>query len=683
MDLRQYIFPIYSGNSIIGQGFIADGFFITAAHLVKDFPSCFIKLNENKIELTKEDPIFFDEYEEDNYHDPQIEDVVIFRFENFNSPLHLSEYIPQKGDILESYCMQEIMDIYSFNPTCEQTIVNAYPLEQEEGNYFYCKCNRLCGYSGSPLLKGNEVVGIMHGSNNKGICVFLKMGAILYHIGDYYYFNIDDSLMDSSDFQPNPTPDYETAFEWYMKAASQKHLEAIYNVARCYERGKGVDEDLEEAIAWYTKSATQGHVESQYTLGKYYLKGGNVSQDYKKAIYWFLLAAEKKHTLSLHELGLCSFKGLGFTRNYGTAIEWFRLAVEAGNVIQDTYYYLGLCYLNNKKNPLSLEVAVKYFQLAGDSNGAFYYLGLCHYNGWGVEKDYYKAFDYYKKAASRFGEFSQKAEYEVAMCYYNGNGVDRDYEEAVRWLNKAYNFNEAFFQLGMCYYKGHGVEKCYNTALRYYKKAAAMGSIKAQPKVAELYNILGAHYKDRRMIENAIEWNLKILEQGDTNSLWSIGHCYETMAYIGYYDKYGEAIKWYKQAWAHNNSSSLMDIMDCYEALFNLGDMEKCEEAIKWFIQVWDQGFIDALEYIGNCYEAMYNLGDKEKINDAIKWYKKAAAFNVYGACKSLCNIYKNGIGVSINKVESEKWAELADKYNPMSMFLKHTKSGNSHPMQE
>ena len=41
MELSQYIFPIYSGGTIVGQGFVADRYFITVAHVVKDFPDCF------------------------------------------------------------------------------------------------------------------------------------------------------------------------------------------------------------------------------------------------------------------------------------------------------------------------------------------------------------------------------------------------------------------------------------------------------------------------------------------------------------------------------------------------------------------------------------------------------------------------------------------------------------------
>jgi len=664
MNLKQCIFPIYSRGTIVGQGFLADGYFITAAHLVYDFPSCFTVLNNYRFDLSKELPIFIGEGNI-NY-DAQMIDVVLFQVDWIESPLHIAEYVPQKDDELESYCINEVMDLSSPNPSHQLTIEPATPTGEENGNYFYCYCKRFGGSSGSPILKDNAVVGIMHGGNNEGLCSFLKMEPVFYQLGEYFFYNVNDTLDNSNEFQPNPTPDFRTAFEWYKKAANLNYLDAMYNVAYCYERGKGVEKNFEKAIAWYTKSASQGHVESQYTLGKHYLTGDIVFVDYEKAIYWLRLAAEKKHTKSLYELGLCSFKGLGFAKSYKNAIDWFRLADESGsgNVNQDVYYYLGLCYLNNKDNPLSYEVAVNYFQKAGEKNEALYYLGLCHSNGWGVQKDNEKAFELFKKAAESFGKLTYKACYEVGMCYYKGNGVERDFEEAVRWYNKAFDCDEATFQLGMCYYKGKGVEICYNEALRYFLKVANKGDKIAQKMAAGLYRCLGEGYKDIKKIEKAIEWYSKCLNKENAEYFFAMGHCYETMGSIGYHDKYKEAIEWYKKGWDQGDTETFSFISDCYEILFKLGHKELFKEAILWYKQVWNQGNLKALRYVGNCYEEMFTEGYIDNIDEALLWYKKAAEFNDYKACMSISNIYKRGIGVPVNEAESEKWDALAIRYN-------------------
>lgn len=177
MELSQYIFPIYSGGTIVGQGFVADGYFITAAHVVKDFSDCFVILNGKRFDLAKEEPAFIGDGDID--HDPLMIDAALYPFNDIDSPLHLSNNVPKAGETLESYCVHEVMDVNSLNPyfnlTTEPAVING----DKEGNYFYCHCNRYGGSSGSPLLKSNEVIGIMHGGDDKELCAFLKVGTIL------------------------------------------------------------------------------------------------------------------------------------------------------------------------------------------------------------------------------------------------------------------------------------------------------------------------------------------------------------------------------------------------------------------------------------------------------------------------------------------------------------------------
>lgn len=172
MELYQCIFPIYSGGTIVGQGFVADGYFITAAHVVKDFPDCFAVLIGKRFELSKEEPAFIGEG--DINDDPQMMDVVLYPFDKIDSPLHLFDYVPKKGENFDSYCMHEVTEVNSLNPHFKLTMAVAVSTGDDEGNYFYCRCKRYGGSSGSPLLKGNEVVGIMHGGDNNGLSAFLK-----------------------------------------------------------------------------------------------------------------------------------------------------------------------------------------------------------------------------------------------------------------------------------------------------------------------------------------------------------------------------------------------------------------------------------------------------------------------------------------------------------------------------
>lgn len=176
MDLIQYIFPIYSGGTIIGQCFVADGYLITAAHVIMDFPACFTVINGKRFGFSNfypdKHPVFIGEG--NIHHDPLKIDVVIYSYDEIISPLKLSQEKPQKGNLMGSYSLHEVMDFTSPNPSHVLKMVSASANGEEEGNYFYCNCKQYSGSSGSPLLQGNEVIGIMHGGNDEGICAFLK-----------------------------------------------------------------------------------------------------------------------------------------------------------------------------------------------------------------------------------------------------------------------------------------------------------------------------------------------------------------------------------------------------------------------------------------------------------------------------------------------------------------------------
>ena len=57
--------------------------------------------------------------------------------------------------------------------------------------------------------------------------------------------------------------DDNKAFEWYFKAAEQRHAFAQYNLGLMYAKGEGVPRDDNKAVEWYFKAAEQGHALAQ------------------------------------------------------------------------------------------------------------------------------------------------------------------------------------------------------------------------------------------------------------------------------------------------------------------------------------------------------------------------------------------------------------------------------------
>lgn len=156
-------------------------------------------------------------------------------------------------------------------------------------------------------------------------------------------------------------------------------------------------------------------------------------------------------------------------KNYEEAVKWYKKAAEQGNA--DAQYKLGYCYAHGGYEiPLEMQ----------DSLGYNYEKGL------GVDQDFDKAIEWYRKSAE---QGNAEAQYSLADCYLCGRGVAMNEVEAIKWLHKAAEQGhiEAQYYLGKCYYKGiHGVLIDYDEAAKWYRKAAEQGDADA----AEQYNNL-------------------------------------------------------------------------------------------------------------------------------------------------------------------------------------------------
>ena len=86
--------------------------------------------------------------------------------------------------------------------------------------------------------------------------------------------------------------DYETAAQWYEKAALRGYAPAQSDLGYCYSNGYGMAKDPEKAVYWFEKAAVQGDVRAQYELGQCYRVGYGVKKDKKQAKAWLKKAAK-------------------------------------------------------------------------------------------------------------------------------------------------------------------------------------------------------------------------------------------------------------------------------------------------------------------------------------------------------------------------------------------------------
>lgn len=172
------VIPIHTSNNEEGCGFFIDHYFLTSGHVITDSENPRIYVNKRWINLTN--PIFY----EDNRTDPDCYDLAVFDVRDDYSELELFEGDIKPGEILKSISFKDLGEKYV---ECDVEVNDL-----REGNYFggLTDINLKAGCSGSPVLIGNKVVGMMTKGNNNdfdmpmnpdlplNFCIFLSSKAI-------------------------------------------------------------------------------------------------------------------------------------------------------------------------------------------------------------------------------------------------------------------------------------------------------------------------------------------------------------------------------------------------------------------------------------------------------------------------------------------------------------------------
>ncbi len=183
------------------------------------------------------------------------------------------------------------------------------------------------------------------------------------------------------------------AQEGHLKKAVQHFTEgskvgfskATFNLAVCYEQGRGVDQELEKAADLYLKAAKEGHPQANYNLGVFHLKGiGGVEQDITIAMKCIHSAAaagikQANSYLGIHYLNSTS------DRDQEKAASFLKKAVEKQDM--EAQYHLGLCYEHGWGVPMNTAMAASLYHKAAQSSHpvALHSLARFHELGLGGE----------------------------------------------------------------------------------------------------------------------------------------------------------------------------------------------------------------------------------------------------------------------------------------------------------
>ena len=199
-------------------------------------------------------------------------------------------------------------------------------------------------------------------------------------INEAYAGNPDAEFWYGTEFQDSGRP--EMAAKWFEAAVAKGHPQAMHNLARLYEDGKGVPKDLRRAFKLNLQSAKKGWSHAQQEIAVCYDEGRGVEPDLKEAVRWcelseksgyghasaqlawwyrfgkefiqkdcvkaaekYMLAARHGHFHSAHQLAWMYWHGEGIMRDFQKAEKWFRAGAYDGNPVclKDLALFLAAC----------------------------------------------------------------------------------------------------------------------------------------------------------------------------------------------------------------------------------------------------------------------------------------------------------------------------------------------------
>jgi TPR repeat protein len=237
--------------------------------------------------------------------------------------------------------------------------------------------------------------------------------------------------------------DYAKAFEQYRMAAERGSARAESKLGYLYQNGLGVTKDIDQARIWRQKVADQGNVDAKTALRQLQIQPNppdqtastnpppeagpqeqSLAEQYRKT-------ADQGDPAAQRNLGVLYESGWGVTKDIEQARLWYQKAANQGDALAT----MAIKRLQPQQSPPKQAASPNPSPAAANQEQSLTpaeenQRGDAYYYGRGVEPDYAKAMEWYRKAADRGLAVAQ---YNVGVI----SGVARDIEQAKIWYEKA------------------------------------------------------------------------------------------------------------------------------------------------------------------------------------------------------------------------------------------------------
>jgi len=120
-------------------------------------------------------------------------------------------------------------------------------------------------------------------------------------------------------------------FESVRQQAQDGKVQAMFEVGRMYERGRGTAINFSRAAEWYQKASSAGNAAAKGRLGILYFEGRGVPQDHQKAYRLLNGAANDNIPTAQYQLGLMYEWGTVVKQDKERALYWYKKALQGGD----------------------------------------------------------------------------------------------------------------------------------------------------------------------------------------------------------------------------------------------------------------------------------------------------------------------------------------------------------------
>lgn len=258
-----------------------------------------------------------------------------------------------------------------------------------------------------------------------------------------------------------------------------EHAQKLVNEAIKLHDNANTEDDKTKAVEKIKEAADLGHPIAQYNLAMSYFDGFGVEQSDEMGFKLLQIAAENKEfpcAEAMYVIGRSYYRGERVVQDYKKAYYWLEKAIAQN--FPDAYNLMGIMFREGCGVEKDAYKAMEYWQEAirlGNIDAIVNVASLYESGEGGMPKNYDKVFELMKIAAD---SGVAEAQYYIGFCYHRGQRIPVDYDKAIKYINLAIEQGhvKAMEEMLVCYCLGHGVEHDMNKLYQLAVKAAQLGS---------------------------------------------------------------------------------------------------------------------------------------------------------------------------------------------------------------